>query len=155
MIKLSAVLVSLSIVMNLAGCDISRINKNESQINIVQSEKEAESTDGKKKNDSDLLPDENPPKPTQNETSYSKQIKVHYIDVGQGDCEFIELPYGQTMLIDAGNQENGEQIVNYIKALGYSRLDFVVATHPHAAHIGVMAEVLNSFSIGKKYMPNK
>ena len=45
---------------------------------------------------------------------------VHYLDVGQGDCTFIELSNGQTMLIDARNPQNGADIVNYIKSLQYS-----------------------------------
>lgn len=83
------------------------------------------------------------------------EIKAHYIDVGQGDCEFIELPNGQTMLIDAGNSHNGSDIVNYIKNKGYSEINYVVATHPHADHIGGMAEVLNNFDVGVMYMPDK
>lgn len=81
------------------------------------------------------------------------KLKIHFINVGQGDSEFIELPNGQTMLIDAGNPENGSQIVSYIKSLGYSKIDTLVATHPHADHIGGMAEVVNDLNIGKIYMP--
>lgn len=84
-----------------------------------------------------------------------KEIKSHYIDVGQGDCEFVELPNGQTMLIDAGNLHDGSDIVNYITNKGYGEIDYVVATHPHADHIGGMAEVLNAFDIGEMYMPDK
>ena len=57
------------------------------------------------------------------------------------------------MLIDAGNPENGPDIVSYIKKLGINRLDFVIATHPHADHIGGMADVINAFDIGKLIMP--
>lgn len=79
--------------------------------------------------------------------------KVHFIDVGQGDSELVELPNGQTMLIDAGTPQSGNQVANEIKSLGYSRIDYLVATHPHADHIGGMAEVINSFDIGEIYMP--
>ena len=81
-------------------------------------------------------------------------MRVHFIDVGQGDCSFIELGNGQTMLIDAGNPENGDDIVEYIKDLQYGDIDYVVATHPHDDHIGGMAEVLKAFSVEKMYMPN-
>ncbi len=85
-----------------------------------------------------------------------KDIKVHFIDVGQGDCEFIELPNGQTMLIDAGNSHNGSEIIDYIENIfQYDEIDFVVATHPHSDHIGGMAEVINHFDIGAMYMPEK
>lgn len=81
------------------------------------------------------------------------KLNVHYIDVGQGDSEFLELPNGQTMLIDAGNPENGSQIVTYIKDLGHHKIDYLIATHPHADHIGGMATVVNGLDIGKVYMP--
>ena len=79
--------------------------------------------------------------------------KVHFIDVGQGDSELVELPNGQTMLMDAGTPQSGNQVANEIKSLGYSRIDYLVATHPHADHIGGMAEIINSFDIGEIYMP--
>lgn len=47
-------------------------------------------------------------------------MRVHYLDVGQGDCAFIELSNGQTMLIDARNPQSRADIVNYIKSLQYS-----------------------------------
>ena len=47
-------------------------------------------------------------------------MRVHYLDVGQGDCTFIELGNGQTMLIDARNPQSRAEIVNYIKSLQYS-----------------------------------
>lgn len=77
----------------------------------------------------------------------------HYIDVGQGDCEFIEFPDGETMIIDAGPAESGSKIVRYIRNLGYDRIDYVIATHPHADHIGGMKKVIDAFDIGAVYMP--
>ncbi|MDD4715660.1 MAG: MBL fold metallo-hydrolase [Oscillospiraceae bacterium] len=80
-------------------------------------------------------------------------LKAHFLNVGQGDCAFIELPNGQTMLIDAGNPGDGENIVHYIKEKGYTKLDFLIATHPHADHIGGMAEVVKEMDIASVYMP--
>jgi competence protein ComEC len=57
------------------------------------------------------------------------------------------------MLIDAGNPENGPGIVSYIKNLGTQKLNFVLATHPHADHIGGMADVINAFDVEKIIMP--
>lgn len=81
-------------------------------------------------------------------------LNVFYLDVGQGDSELIELPDGKTMLIDAGTSESEEYIIDFIHNRGISKLDYVVATHPHADHIGGMAGVLNAFTIGTVYMPD-
>ena len=81
------------------------------------------------------------------------ELVAHYIDVGQGDASVIELPNGEVMLIDAGTSGYGDDIVEYIEDLGYDTIDYVVATHPHADHIGGMAEVIGSFQIGSIYMP--
>lgn len=85
------------------------------------------------------------------EPSEYQELKVHFLDVGQGDSCFIELPNQETMLIDAGESEYGDSIVTYIYGQGYDTLDYVVATHPHADHIGGMADVLNTFNIKNFY----
>ena len=86
-------------------------------------------------------------------TSTYGLMRVHFIDVGQADSAFIELGNGQTMLIDAGR--SGSDVVDYIRNLQYETIDYVVASHPHDDHIGGMATVLNSFNIGKMYMPKQ
>jgi beta-lactamase superfamily II metal-dependent hydrolase len=75
--------------------------------------------------------------------------------VGQGDAIFIELPTKETMLIDAASSNDAPDIIRYIREAGYSKIDYVIATHPHADHIGGMAEVVRSLDIGTFYMPKK
>ena len=77
----------------------------------------------------------------------SDEMKVHFIDVGQGDSIFIELPNTKTMLIDAAENEYADRITNYIYSCGYNTLDYVVATHPHSDHIGGMADVIGAFNV--------
>lgn len=84
--------------------------------------------------------------------SADKELKVHFIDVGQGDSIFIHTN-SAAMLIDAGNNGDGSKIVNYIKKQGFNKLDYVIFTHPHADHIGGAVDVVNSFEIGKIIMP--
>lgn len=86
--------------------------------------------------------------------SDSGVIKVHFINVGQGDSIFIELPNDETMLIDAGPSSAGSNVVGYITKRS-NELTYVVATHPHADHIGGMAKVVNSIPIRRFYMPRK
>ncbi len=80
-------------------------------------------------------------------------MTVHFLDVGQGDSIFIELPQNRCMLIDAGNKANGDDIVSYIQSKGYATIDYLIATHPHADHIGGMQKVVETFDIRNIYMP--
>lgn len=85
--------------------------------------------------------------------STSGTMTVSFIDVGQADSIFIELPNNQTMLIDAGNNSDGEDIVRYIEKQGYDKIDYLVGTHPHEDHIGGMDTIINDLEIGSIYMP--
>ena len=80
-------------------------------------------------------------------------LKVHYLDVGQGDSIFIELPNNETILIDAAESYQSEKIINYLKNLNYQKIDYVIGTHPHTDHIGGLKDIINTFEIGKIYMP--
>lgn len=93
----------------------------------------------------------------QNQNDYintnNNLLKVHYLDVGQGDSIFIELPNNETMLIDAAESYQSENIINYLKNLNYQKIDYVIGTHPHTDHIGGLKNIINTFEIGKIYMP--
>lgn len=80
-------------------------------------------------------------------------LKVHYLDVGQGDSIFVELPNNETMLIDAAESYQSENIINYLKNLNYQKIDYVIGTHPHTDHIGGLKDIINTFEIGKIFMP--
>lgn len=77
------------------------------------------------------------------------EMAVHFIDVGQGDSILLQSPNGKTMLIDGGAKFAGSNVVNYLQAQGIQRLDYVVATHPDADHIGGLIDVLQTFTIGE------
>lgn len=80
-------------------------------------------------------------------------LRVNYIDVGQGDSIFIQLPNKETMLIDAGEAYEADNVINYLNNLGIKKIDYVVGTHPHTDHIGGLEEVINTFDVGAIYMP--
>ena len=81
------------------------------------------------------------------------ELRVHFLDVGQGDSIFIELPNGECALIDASEREMAGRIITFIDCLGYKKIDHLIATHPHADHIGGMKAVVSHFEIGEVYMP--
>ncbi len=78
---------------------------------------------------------------------------IQFLDVGQADCSLISLPDGRNILIDAGNDEDGKLIVDYLRELGITKIDFLIGTHPHEDHIGGMDNIIFSFEIGKIIMP--
>lgn len=80
-------------------------------------------------------------------------LVAEFLDVDQADCELIFLPDGKITLIDAGNRGDGDKIVAYLKSKGITKIDYLVATHPHADHIGGMADIINAFDIGSVYAP--
>lgn len=80
--------------------------------------------------------------------------RVHFIDVGQGDSELIISDDGKTMLIDSGEAEYGAAVVNYLKKLGISHLDYIIATHPHSDHMGGMETIiLSDLTVGNIIIP--
>ena len=81
-------------------------------------------------------------------TQAQGDLLVHYIDVGQADCELIQTPE-QNILIDAGDTGGGDVVCDYLRAQDVERIDLLIATHPHADHIGGMADVVERFEIGK------
>ncbi len=80
---------------------------------------------------------------------------VHFIDIGQGDAIFIELPDTKTMLIDAGDNKNvnNTRLVTYISELGITTIDYVIATHADADHIGGMNDIFYNFEVKKVFRP--
>ncbi len=71
-------------------------------------------------------------------------LQIHHLDVGQGDGTLIVTPSGLTVLIDAGNNGQGTSVVlPYLDSLGITHLDYVIASHYHADHIGGLDEVIN------------
>lgn len=82
-------------------------------------------------------------------------LRVHFIDVGQGDSTLVELPNGEKALIDGGTKSSSESLVSYIKSLGIKKIDHVIGTHPHEDHIGGLPDVLKNFEVANVYLPGK
>lgn len=93
--------------------------------------------------------------PDDSQTGNKGELYVHFLDVGQGDAIFLQLPDGRTILVDAGPNGAGQNVVSYLRKQGIKRIDYLIGTHPHADHIGGMDDVIRSFEIGKVYLPRK
>jgi competence protein ComEC len=80
---------------------------------------------------------------TDNGATPSGKLEVHHIDVGQADSTLVVTPGGETVLVDTGDwRADGERVIRYLEEHGIERIDHLVATHPHADHIGGHAAVI-------------
>jgi len=91
--------------------------------------------------------------PTRLSDGMSEKLTIHFIDVGQADAILVQLPNEESILIDAGNNDDGQMVVDYINQLKIDRIDYLIGTHPHEDHIGGLDNVINNFETGKVYMP--
>jgi len=87
-------------------------------------------------------------------TANHAQLSVLFIDVGQADSALITLSSGETMLIDAGETSDATTIAEELDERGIRDIDILVATHPHADHIGGMRSVVEHYDIGSILMPD-
>ncbi|MBO4380782.1 MAG: hypothetical protein J5815_01360 [Clostridia bacterium] len=86
------------------------------------------------------------------------ELKVHFIDVGQGDCIYIQFPDGKDMLIDCGNEDKSKMpdslAANLNSRITDGKLDYLMLTHADKDHVSYMDEVLDMFVVSKIFMPN-
>ena len=87
------------------------------------------------------------------QVSTGSNLEIYFIDVGQADSILVQNKE-ESMLIDAGNNEDGKDVVNFIKEKGIKKLNYVIGTHPHEDHIGGLDDVINSsLEIENIFMP--
>lgn len=93
------------------------------------------------------------PAPT-NAAVTGEQLSVMSIDVGQGDSILVAFGSDEVMLIDAGESTDADAVKEELFERGITQIDVLIATHPHADHIGGMAQIVEDYEIGCVYMPD-
>lgn len=77
----------------------------------------------------------------------NKQLKIHMLDVGQGDSLLIITPEKKTILIDAGIAKAAPKVIEVLEKNGIETIDLVIASHPHADHIGGLPKILETVPV--------
>lgn len=81
------------------------------------------------------------------------EMSVHFVDVGQGDCTIVYSKSGGVIVIDTGEEDKAQIVINYLKNLGVEKIDYCIMTHPHSDHMGSMSQVMQAFSVETLIMP--
>jgi len=90
-------------------------------------------------------------------------IRLHFLDVGDGDCTLIQFPNGRIGLIDIHtNHEFGMETINYLKKIiGDKHIFRFILTHPHQDHLHGIKDLVdggiyieNFWHINHSYTPD-
>lgn len=77
----------------------------------------------------------------------SSKLRVHFLNVGQGDATFIEAPSGQQVLIDGGPKQTVVRELARIMPFWDRSIDLVVLTHPQLDHLSGLVGILERYRI--------
>lgn len=92
------------------------------------------------------------PADTVSDYSSVSGLTVEVVDVGQADC-ILAYTGDDAMLVDAGNNEDGDLVVDYLQSMGIEHLDYAIGTHAHEDHIGGLDDVIDAFAIDYIMLP--
>lgn len=86
--------------------------------------------------------------------SFAAQMSVYYINVGQGDAQYVELPNGKNLLIDGGPNSSTldtNPLINFLDSKGVSTINYAVLSHPHSDHYSGLYAAFQKYKIEKFY----
>lgn len=134
-------------------------NSNDTYIEATTTENESINTDENSetdKNETSTVVIENEDNLVANNISDSNNVsdaEIHFIDTGNSDSILIKQG-GESMLIDAGDNDDEDMIVRYLTNQGVSKLKYVVSTHPDADHCGGLDAVLDNIEVENVFVAN-
>lgn len=87
------------------------------------------------------------------------ELKVHFIDVGQADSCVIELPDERKMIIDGGDKDAADDLLDYLDDNIFDgkegKFDFAILTHSDSDHCGSLDDVISRYPSQVFYRPNQ
>ncbi len=145
------VIFSLTLMAGLAGAASSSSSKLASQTKQTQRQ-EAPAADDSSAQKTAQGESEETATEAATEAAVLSNLVVKFLDVGQGDASLVEFPDGKTMLIDTPTGESST-VTSALKADGRSGIDWLVATHPDADHIGGLDGVIGGTEVASVWAP--
>lgn len=80
-------------------------------------------------------------------------LKVNFINVGEGDCILIEAPNKINILIDGGGTPQSDFdvgskiVIPYLRRKGINKVDLLILTHPHLDHLEGLLPILRQLKV--------
>ena len=103
-----------------------------------------------------IFPPETPQKPD-NTTVTGDILSVQILDIGQGDCIYIEFPDGQNMIMDIGSEfattSPWDVIDGALQEDEVENIDYLFITHGDYDHIRDAKKLLDNYEVENIYMP--
>lgn len=82
----------------------------------------------------------------------ANQLRVSFLNIGQGDAILANMPDGSTVLVDGGPDTRVLEKLDQRLASFKQKIDLVILTHPHLDHVNGLLSVLERYEIGKVVM---
>lgn len=90
----------------------------------------------------------------QTEANQEDEVKVHFINLENGTCTFLELPGGESMLIDCGSEADFPTVYRYIKEAEFTIIDYFIATSSDRSHIGGAEKLMQTLQVNDMFISN-
>ena len=87
-----------------------------------------------------------------------QKLKIHFIDVGQGDSTLIVTPHNKKILIDGGGSASSSfdvgknTLIPYILDRGFTQIDIAIISHFDVDHVDGVLRVLEELKVKKVYI---
>ena len=84
---------------------------------------------------------------------FPKNLKINFVDVGQGDCTFVITPRNKTILIDGGGSKSSDfdvgksTLLPYILDRGYTKIDYIIISHFDEDHCGGLFYIIQELKV--------
>lgn len=148
-------ILTLIFITTFISCGIMVKDKNpkDANLNVIMENRDDEKLDVEVDKDYDSQTEKDNNNKSNIKPNTISNATIHFINTGNSDSILI-IHEDKSVLIDGGDNDDEELVSNYIKNQGINKLTYVIATHPHADHIGGLDAVLETIEVENLLVAN-
>lgn len=80
-------------------------------------------------------------------TNLNHNLKIYFVDVGQGDSTVIVTPNGKKIIIDGGEETEGKMLLSYLLDRGITKIDYMIFSHFDSDHCGGLLYIMEELKV--------